>query len=599
MTRFRVWAPRPSMVELDLGDRRLPMIEAGSGWWSLAVPDAGPGSDYAFVLDDGPPLPDPRSPWQPDGVDGRSRVVDHARYRWTDRGWQAPPLAAAIVYELHVGTFSPAGSFAGVMERLGYLRDLGVTHVELMPVAQFSGHRGWGYDGVGLWAPHHAYGAPDDLKRLVDACHAEGLAVILDVVYNHLGPAGNHLARFGPYFTDRYRTPWGEAINLDGPDSDEVRRFICDNALMWLRDYHMDGLRLDAVHAIVDTSARHLLEQLSEEVDVLEAQLGRHLVLIAESDLNDPRVIRPPEVGGHGIDAQWADDLHHALHAMLTGELDGYYADFGGLAPVAKALEDAFVYDGRYSTFRRRVHGRPAAGSAGHRFVTCLQNHDQVGNRAQGERIGHLADIPRLRIGAALSLTAASVPMVFQGEEWAASTPFQYFTDHRDRELARAVSEGRREEFAAFGWDPEDVPDPQAPETFERSRLDWTELEREPHAGLLAWYRALIRARRQIPALRDGLLDRVRVLFDEAERWIIVDRGAAVLACNLGDRPLRLPAPRGDARIVLASPADVRLDGEGLHLPAQAVCLSVVGPGDAGVAREPRAGSRRETGALP
>jgi maltooligosyltrehalose trehalohydrolase len=462
---FRVWAPRATKVEIAVDNTRTPMAPDTSGWWTADVPADGPATEYTFILDGGHPLPDPRSAWQPRGVHGPSRVVDHQAFAWTDARWQPGPLSSATVYELHVGTFTLAGTFEAAIERLDHLVALGITHVELMPVAEFPGGRGWGYDGVDLYAPHHGYGGPEGLKRLVDAAHRRGLAVILDVVYNHLGPAGNYLEHSGPYFTDRHRTPWGPAVNLDGPGSSEVRRFFCDNALMWLRDYYMDGLRLDAVHALIDTSAVHFLEQLAAEVQALAAQLGRHLVLIAESDLNDPRLVRPPEVGGYGVAAQWSDDFHHALHAVLTGERAGYYEDFGTLADLAQALTCAFVYDGRYSRFRDRRHGRPATGLSGHRFFGYLQNHDQIGNRAKGERSSHLISPGRLKIAAGLVLTSPFVPLLFQGEEWGASTPFQYFTDHEDPELGRAVSEGRRSEFSAFAWSAEEVPDPQDPAT--------------------------------------------------------------------------------------------------------------------------------------
>ncbi|MGH7266012.1 MAG: malto-oligosyltrehalose trehalohydrolase, partial [Candidatus Rokuibacteriota bacterium] len=525
------------------------MARTGGGWWTAEVP--GAGADYAFALDGGPALPDPRSAWQPHGVHGPSRVVDHDAFAWTDAGWQAPPLAAALVYELHVGTFTAAGTFGAVIERLDHLVDLGVTHVELMPVVEFPGRRGWGYDGVDLFAPHHAYGGPDGLKRLVDACHARRLAVLLDVVYSHLGPAGNYLARFGPYFSTRHRTPWGEPVNLDGPDSDEVRRFFCDNALSWLRDYHADGLRIDAVHAIVDTSAVHFLEALAAEVEALSARLGRHLVLIAESDLNDPRVVQPRGAGGYGMDAQWSDDFHHALHTVLTGERGGYYADFGRLADVARALEAVFVYDGRYSGFRRRRHGRPVTGLSGHRFLGYLQNHDQIGNRARGERSSHLLSPRLLAVGAAVVLTAPFVPMLFQGEEWGATAPFLYFTDHEDPALGLAVTEGRRQEFAAFGWAPSEVPDPQAEATFERSKLDWGERAREPHRTLLEWHRALVRLRR-LAGLADGRLDQTRVRFDEAARWLAIERGPVTVVCNLADRAQRAPiAPARPAEVLL------------------------------------------------
>jgi maltooligosyltrehalose trehalohydrolase len=447
-----------------------------------------------------------------------------------------------------------------------------------MPVAEFSGSRGWGYDGVDLYSPHHAYGEPDDLKRLVDACHGRGLAVILDVVYNHLGPSGNYLARFAPYFTDRYATPWGQAVNFDGPESHEVRRFVCDNTLMWLRDYHFDGVRIDAVHALIDTSATHILEQLAVEVSELEAQSGRHLVLIAESDLNDPRVVRSRELGGYGIHAQWSDDLHHALHAALTGERDGYYADFGSLADLAKALEHVFVYDGRYSAFRRRKHGRPTTGLSGYSFLGYLQNHDQIGNRAKGERSSSLMTVGRLKIAAALVLMAPFIPMLFQGEEWAASSPFLYFTDHEDAELGRLVTEGRRREFAAFSAHAEDVPDPQARETFERSKLVWDESGNEHHAGVLEWHRRLIRLRREIPALRSADLERVKVSFDEQAGWLVMTRDDVAIACNLAQRSQRTPVHVGaNSRILLASEKEVRIMEGEVELPAESVAVLSAG----------------------
>ncbi len=543
------------------------------GWWSVTVEGAGPGTDYGFVLDGEGPFPDPRSPWQPAGIHGRSRLVDHAAFAWTDAGLEALPLSQAVVYELHIGTFTPAGTFESAIGKLDHLVELGVTHVELMPVAEFSGDRGWGYDGVDLFAPHHVYGGPDGLKKLVSACHARGLAVLLDVVYNHLGPAGNYLGRYAPYFTDRYHTLWGPAVNLDGPHSDGVRRFFCDNALMWLRDYHFDGLRLDAVHAILDTSARPFLEQLGDEVKQLARATGRRLVVIPESDLNDPRLVWPRERGGFALDAQWSDDFHHALHAVLTGERVGYYADFGALADLAKALREAYVYDDRYSVYRRRMHGRLAAGLGGHQFLCYAQTHDQVGNRPRGERLGHLVSPGRLKIAAALVLTSPFVPMLFQGEEWAASTPFQYFTDHAEPNLAKAVREGRRKEFAAFGWKTEDVPDPQAQETFERSRLNWAESGKEPHAEMLAWYRQLIQLRRSEPALRDGRLDLVNTRFDEAARWFVVERGLVSLACNLASWAQRAPLRAGKHTVLLASDAKLALSQAAVTLPPESVAI--------------------------
>ncbi len=580
MGTIRVWAPDKEKLDLRIQETSIPMAKGRDDWWEAETPLAEHGADYAFVVNGGEPLPDPRSPWQPKGIHGPSRVVDHGRYSWSDEKWQPPPLSSAVIYELHVGTFSPQGTFEGAVKYLDHLVDLGVTHVELMPVAEFSGSHGWGYDGVDLYAPHHAYGGPDGLKGLVDACHRRGLAVLLDVVYNHLGPAGNYLGRFGPYRTDRYRTPWGEAVNLDGPGSDEVRRFFIDNALMWLRDYHMDGLRIDAVHAIVDTSAVHFLEQLAGEVKDLEAHLGRPLRLIAESDLNDPRIVRPPEVGGCGMDAQWNEDFHHALHTVLTGEREGYYRDFGELEKLAKVLTQGVVYDGCYSPYRRRRFGRPASGLSGHRFVGCLQNHDQVGNRAKGERISHLASQGLLRVGAALVFTSPFIPMIFQGEEWGASTPFQYFTDHQEADLAQAVRKGRQTEFAAFGWRPEDIPDPQDEETWERSKLDWEERGREPHRFLLEWHRNLIELRRSAPSLTDGRMERVQVAFDEEKRWLTVQRGPILLAGNLSVSPRQVPMPpERKRRMLLKSDERISFDAHSASLPpASVVILSSTDP---------------------
>ena len=582
MALIRVWAPRPAQVELVCGERVVPMTRDHGGWWSVDAPFVTHGVDYAFLLDGEGPLPDPRSAWQPEGVHGPSRWLDHARFRWRDAGWRAAPLASAVIYELHVGSFSREGTFDAAIGRLDHLVDLGVTHVELLPVAEFPGARGWGYDGVDLYAPHHAYGGPEGLKRLVDACHQRGLAVLLDVVYNHVGPDGNYLGRFGPYFTERYVTPWGQAVNVDGRDSDEVRRFFLDNALMWLRDYHLDGLRIDAVHAIVDMSAVHLLEQLAVEVRALEGELGRPLVLIAESDLNDPRMVRPHAVGGYGLDAHWNEDFHHALHALLTGERDGYYQDYGRLADLATVLTQGYAYDGAYSTHRRRRHGRPATGLSGRQLVACLQNHDQIGNRARGERTSQLLAPELLRVGAALVLTAPFVPMLFQGEEWGASTPFLYFTDHADPELAEAVRRGRTEEFAAFGWSPDDVQDPQAEATYRRSQLDWDEPQRAPHAAMLDWHRALLALRRRLPGLSDDRLERVSVAFDEAARWLVMTRGAVRVACNLGGARQRIPvAVAGASELVLCSDADVVVEAEAVSLDGHAVAV-LAGEGELG-----------------
>jgi maltooligosyltrehalose trehalohydrolase len=572
MTSFRVWAPLAENVQLLLNDSLVPLTSGQNGYWHSDCPGAIHGTDYAFVLDGGDALPDPRSPWQPHGVHGRSRVLDHSKFQWADAGWRAPILSSAVIYELHIGTFTPEGTFESAIARLEYLKQLGITHVELMPVAEFPGAWGWGYDGADLFAPHHAYGGPDGLKHFVNACHAVGLAVLLDVVYNHLGPSGNYLSHFGPYFTTKYNTPWGAAVNLDSAGSSEVRRFLCDNALMWLRHYHFDGLRIDAIHAFFDTSAVPFLEQLEGEVKRLEAHVGRSLVLIAESDLNDPRVVMPPEAGGYGIDAQWSDDFHHALHAVLTGERAGYYQDFGALADLARALENAFVYDGKPSHFRGRPHGRKPEGIPGWRFLGYLQTHDQVGNRAQGERSSHLLSVQRLKIGAALVLCAPFIPMLFQGEEFAARTPFQYFTNHDEPELAQAVSEGRRREFAAFGWKAADIPDPQDPETFLRSKLNWIEPQQAPHAGLLAWHKQLIALRRSVPDFADGRPDQMDVRFSESDQWLTFRRGQHVIAVNFAretrEVPVELPGT-----LVLASEANCVIQENSAKMPPDSVAI--------------------------
>jgi maltooligosyltrehalose trehalohydrolase len=551
----RVWAPFSGSVSLVLDRRLLQMQEAAKGWWASDV-ELEDGQDYQFQLDHGV-FPDPRSPWQPYGVHGPSRVVTHDSFRWSDRSWQAPPLSSAIIYELHVGTFTPEGTFDAVGGHLDHLIQLGVTHLELMPVAQFLGQHGWGYDGVFPFAPHQAYGGPQVLKRLVNACHERGLAVILDVVYNHLGPSGNYLPRYGPYYSDKHSTPWGQCLNFDGPHSEEVRRFFCDNARMWLRDYHFDGLRLDAIHQIADASALPFLEQLSIEVTQLEGTLGRHLVLIAESDLNDPRIIRPTEMGGLGLDAHWADDLHHAVHSVVTSERDGYYRDFGRIEDLATAMRQPYVYDGRFSVYRQRRHGRPAESMSPSRFVVCLQNHDQIGNRARGERIGHLVNPDRLKIAAALVLLSDHVPLLFQGEEWSASSPFCYFVDFGEEpSLAEAVSDGRLREFSHFGWTPEVIRDPSCRSSFLDSRLYWEETEGEAHADILAWYRRLVSLRRYLSG--SGLIggqSSAACQSDESGQWLIVKRGRLIIACNFATSSRALPINCERGEFLLCSKA--------------------------------------------
>jgi maltooligosyltrehalose trehalohydrolase len=575
MRRFEIWAPFAKRLAVRVnGAARLMEGPDHRGYWRLDVEDAQPGTDFGFLVNDEPAcFPDPRSQWQPNGVHGLSRLFDQAAFAWTDACFQSVPLASGIVYELHIGTFTPEGTLDAAITKLDYLVDLGVTHVELMPVAAFEGQHGWGYDGVALSAVHQPYGGPDALKRFVNAAHEKRLAVLLDVVYNHFGPSGNYTGKFGPYVIDSHHTPWGGAVNLEDAGSLEVRRFFCDNALMWLRDFHIDGLRIDAVHAFVDRSAIHFLEQLAVEVESLEAALARRLVLIAESDLNDPRVVTPREAGGLGVGAQWSDDFHHALFTIICpGEKQGYYADFGSLAQLAKAMTQTFVYDGIYSRYRNRIHGRPAGSLSQHRFLGYIQNHDQVGNRAAGDRISHIAGTDRAKIAAAIVLLSPFVPLIFQGEECAASSPFQYFANHQDPALARAVSEGRRKEFSAFGWVPAAIPDPESQATFQSSKLNWDELSEPGHAEMLAWYRGLIRLRRTNPCLSDGTPGKTVVIFDEQEKWIQMQRGTIAVICNLGKSGRAFPAPPG-SEILLASGGAPRVVAGEVMLPPDAIAV--------------------------
>ncbi|MER8195148.1 malto-oligosyltrehalose trehalohydrolase [Streptomyces microflavus] len=552
--QFEVWAPEADTVVLEAAEVRYPMERdpLREGWWSAGA-EAVDGDRYGFRVDDGPLLPDPRSRRQPDGPDGPSAVVDQGAYAWRE-GWAGRRLTRAVLYELHVGTYTPEGTFDAAAARLGHLAELGVTHVSLMPVCPFPGTNGWGYEGVSLWAVHEPYGGPEGLKRFVDTAHGLGLGVILDVVHNHLGPSGNYLPAFGPYFTDTHHTPWGAAVNLDAPGSDEVRAFLLGSALAWLRDYRLDGLRLDAVHALADTRALTFLEELSTAVDALAVELGRPLGLIAESDLCDPRTTTPRPAGGLGLHAQWNDDFHHALHTALTGESQGYYADFARapLAALAKTVTSAFFHNGTWSGFRGRTHGRPVdvTRSPAHRFVGYAQTHDQIGNRALGDRLAASLSPGLQACAATLVLTGPFTPMLFMGEEWGARTPWQFFTDHTDPELAEAVRNGRRREFGAHGWAEEEIPDPQDPATRDRSCLDWSEPEREPHARLLDWYRRLIALRRTLPDLHDPDLASVKTAFDEDARWIAYRRGDLRIAVNLADKPAAIPLGSGRHRRV-------------------------------------------------
>ncbi|WP_328937349.1 malto-oligosyltrehalose trehalohydrolase [Streptomyces tauricus] len=580
--QFEVWAPQADRMTLHCAGstRALEPDPQRPGWWTGEA-EAQDGTRYGFAVDDGPVLPDPRSYRQPDGPDGLSAVVDQERYAWRAE-WAGRGLPGAVLYELHVGTYTREGTLDAAAERLGHLVELGVTHVELMPLCPFPGRHGWGYEGVSLWAVHEPYGGPEALKRFVDRAHELGLGVVLDVVHNHLGPSGNYLPAFGPYFTDTHHTPWGSAVNLDAPGSDEVRAFLLGSALSWLRDYRIDGLRLDAVHALYDTRACHFLEELSAAVDGLSEEVGRPLFLIAESDLGDPRLITPRKENGLGLHAQWNDDFHHALHTALTGETQGYYADFGRapLAAVAKTLTAGYFHDGTYSSFRGRRHGRPLDRTrvAGHRLLGYSQTHDQIGNRALGDRLAASLSPGLLACAAALTLTGPFTPMLFMGEEWAAGTPWQFFTDHTDPELAEAVRRGRRREFGSHGWAEEDIPDPQDPATRDRSCLDWSEPEKGVHARVLAWYRELIALRHAQADLTDPDLADVKVAFDENARWLAFRRGDVRVVVNLGEERTAIPLGARQSR-VLAAWEPVELPGEDglLGLPGESCVVLLQG----------------------
>lgn len=565
---YEVWAPQAARVEVEFKGIRKDLEPSEGGWWGLAQ-GAEHGTDYAFHVDGEGPYPDPRTRRQPYGLLGPSRVYEHDRYTWEDQDWRGRDLRGAVIYELHVGTFTPEGTFEAAAEKLEHLVCLGVDFIEIMPVAPVPGRWNWGYDGVDLYAVHEEYGGPDGLKLFVDACHGAGLGVILDVVYNHLGPSGNYLAKFGPYFHDAAGSYWGAAVNLDGAGSDEVRRYFIENALQWLRDYHVDGLRLDAVHALHDRRAVHFLEELSAEVEALSTSLGRPLTLIAESDLNDPRMVAPRESGGLGMHAAWNDDVHHAIHSAVSGETHAYYRDFGSLSALAKVLTSGYFHDGTYSTFRGRTHGRPASHVPGYRFVCCVQNHDQIGNRPLGDRL----EPEQLWIAAGLLLTSPFTPMLFMGEEWGARTPFFFFTDHFEPTLAATEGERRRREFEGFGYD-WNAPDPQEEVTFLRSKLNWGELSEDGPVSLLGWYRDLIALRKSHPDLADPRLDRVKVRFDEERHYLVVARGSLRVIANFGPFPVPVRLSPGARRVLLASDESICTMGGDVYLPPQSLAIA-------------------------
>ncbi|MDX5347413.1 MAG: malto-oligosyltrehalose trehalohydrolase [Hymenobacteraceae bacterium] len=577
-----MWAPEAKQVRLQITapeKQQVEMQPEEQGYWVAELQQVQPGTKYFFKLDDKPQRPDPASLWQPEGVHKASAVVNHHEFNWTDSNWQVFPLEQMIIYELHIGTFTDEGTFEAAIEKIPYLKELGVNTIELMPVAQFPGSRNWGYDGVYPFAAQQSYGGPDGLKKLINACHEQELAVVLDVVYNHMGPEGNYLNDFGPYFTDKYHTPWGKALNFDDAFSDPVRNFFIQNALMWLRDYHFDGLRLDAVHAIFDTGAKHILQELAEQVRELEHQTKKTYYLIAESDLNDVRVVLPKNQGGFGMDGQWSDDFHHALHTVATGESDGYYADFGKLEQLQQAMQNTFVYNGRYSSHRHKTFGNDATHLPAKQFVVCSQNHDQVGNRMLGERLSELVSADMLKVVAATVLLSPYVSMLFMGEEYAEPNPFLYFVSHSDKELIKAVREGRKREFKAFAWQGE-APDPQAEETFERSKLSWIYEKESKNRFIWQFYKQLIQLRKEHPVLQFHSKKHLKTTADAAQKLLIMERwndaGDKVICYfNFGDKPAALSLPDGNWQVLLNS-SDEKWGGSGGGSAAEIVAESVV-----------------------
>ncbi|MDQ0849313.1 maltooligosyltrehalose trehalohydrolase [Arthrobacter sp. B3I9] len=576
--RFDLWAPEAQAVTLLADGQQYPMDRAGAernGWWTAAGAPADGEVDYGYLVDgESTPLPDPRSRRQPEGVHSLSRTFDPAGHTWADGQWEGRALQGAVIYELHLGTFTPEGTLDAAAGKLEYLAELGVDFVELLPVNGFNGTHNWGYDGVLWYTVHEGYGGPAAYQRFVDAAHAAGIGVIQDVVYNHLGPSGNYLPKFGPYLKSGEGNTWGDSVNLDGPGSDEVRRYILDNAAMWLRDYHVDGLRLDAVHAFKDERAVHLLEDFGALADEVSAETGRPATLIAESDLNNPRLLYPRDANGYGLAGQWSDDFHHAVHVNVSGEATGYYEDFESLEALAKVLRSGFFHDGSYSSFRERHHGRPINPALAHpaALVVCSQNHDQIGNRATGDRLSQSLPYGKLALAAVATLTSPFTPMLFMGEEYGATTPWQFFTSHPEPELGKATAEGRIKEFERMGWDPAVVPDPQDPETFSRSKLNWSEAAEGDHARLLELYRSLIALRRTTPELTDPGFEATEVDFSEAEGWLVLQRGSVRVAMNFSAEPRRIAVPA--AALLLATDDAAELDGGYLELPGHSAVVA-------------------------
>jgi maltooligosyltrehalose trehalohydrolase len=548
---FRVWAPRAGRVAVKILDGdTLDMRPSAGGYWEVTAEAVRPGRRYLFVLDGERERPDPASNFQPEGVRGPSAVVDHGAFEWQDDDWRGVEAASLVLYEIHTGAFTPEGTFRAAVARLDDLKDLGINALEIMPIAQFPGTRNWGYDGSFPYAAQDSYGGPEGLKTLVCEAHKRGIAVFLDVVYNHMGPEGCTVEDFGPYFSNRYRGTWGRALNFDEADSDMVRDFFIENALYWFRHFHLDGLRLDAVDAIFDQRARPFLEELAGRTAALAEECGRHLILTAESDLNDPRLIRPPALGGYGIDAQWADDFHHSLHALLTGERRGYYVDFGRPEDLVRGLREAYVYQGEYSAFRRRTHGASPTGCRADQFIVFSQNHDQVGNRLGGMRLSRLVSFEASKLATGCVLFSPFVPLLFMGEEYAETTPFLFFTDHSGGDLCDAVRKGRKEAMEAFSWT-ETPDDPCDPATFERSKLAWESRTSGRNGTMLAYYREALRLRAAIPALAvPGGLKAAGRIDGSGAIYLVRTRGESEVAVvlNFSDSPLEAPLPAGLGR---------------------------------------------------
>lgn len=569
---FTVWAPLVKKVQLQLvspQERLVTMFKEKWGYWRTVVENISSGTKYFYCLNQERQRPDPASHFQPAGVHQASQIVDHSSFAWEDKGWKGIPLSEMIIYELHVGTFTPEGTLAAIVPRLDQLKDLGITAIEIMPVAQFPGERNWGYDGVYPFAVQNSYGGPDGLKGLVDACHKRGLAVVLDVVYNHLGPEGNYLWDYGPYFTDKYKTPWGQAVNFDDAYSDGVRNFFHENALHWLQNYHIDALRLDAIHAIYDMSAKPFLQELAEKVKEFSHQEHRKFYLIAESDLNDTKVVRSPESGGYGIDSHWSDGFHHALHTLLTREQQGYYIDFGKITHLSKALREGAVYTGQYSEYRKRRHGNSPRYKQGRQLVVCSQNHDQIGNRMLGERLTQLVSFEALKLAAGVVILSPYLPLLFMGEEYGENAPFLYFVSHSDSGLVDAVRKGRKQEFVSFVTHVE-PPDPQALETFLKSKITWGKREQEGHVILLSFYRQLFHLRKQISALT--ILNKESLDVGECDkviwmkRWHDKSQILCFFSFHHADTQLRVPVFEGSWKKIFDS-AEPLWNGPGTVLP--------------------------------